>query len=532
MTQKVAAHKMLQRQKTKPEEFEHLVSSVLTPIKILGENQKLWQVDYKIYALKLFILVVIIALFNLLCSFNPSTAMAQNNERSDKVVRTIEQENQDLCQNSDSNDCELLQYKYCKMGDSAFPFYRATNYLFWNDFSKDERLQKFGNDKTKTWILGDLHVDNFGTFDNSQEDIVFNMNDFDESVIADYQYDVWRMAASIVLVARNPEMDIFSQNREKQEQIIDAFTESYLDTIASYHGNDKEIKTNFTLDSLGFNLNELLDQNRVKNNPKKARKKMLEKWTNEEGDKLANQKKIDEKKLAIIDLDSDLYQEIKKAISDYSKSLAKKFDDKPAHFKVKDIAQRLGAGLGSLGTSRYYVLIEGESTKPSDDRILDVKRQSKPTAYAFLGSAWQKEYDRHFSNDAQRQAIAYRALIKDADAYLGWIELSDSVYSIRERSPFKDSILTTNLNKEKAFTNMAKLWGKILATDHARADKDFDSELIPYSFDKQVDNLTDGHHKEFRALVRQIAFEYADRVQADYEAFEAALKPDKCPEVE
>ena len=67
MTQKVAAHKMLQRQKTNPEEFEHLVSSVLTPIKILGENQKLWQVDYKIYALKSFILVVIIALFNLLC---------------------------------------------------------------------------------------------------------------------------------------------------------------------------------------------------------------------------------------------------------------------------------------------------------------------------------------------------------------------------------------------------------------------------------------------------------------------------------
>ena len=90
MTQKVAAHKMLQRQKTNPEEFEHLVSSVLTPIKILGEDQKLWQVDYKIYALKSFILVFLIALFTLFCSFNPSTAMAQNNERSDKVVRTID----------------------------------------------------------------------------------------------------------------------------------------------------------------------------------------------------------------------------------------------------------------------------------------------------------------------------------------------------------------------------------------------------------------------------------------------------------
>ena len=453
------------------------------------------QIDYKIYALKSFLIIALVALCTMVWSFNPSTVKAQNSKHATEVVQTIEQQNQDLCQNSDSNDCELLQYKYCKMGDSAFPFYRATNYLFWNDFSKDERLQQFGNKKTKTWILGDLHVDNFGTFDNSEGDIVFNMNDFDESVIADYQYDVWRMAASMILVARNSGLETFSKDTEKQEKIIDAFSESYLDKIASYLGNDKEVKTDFTLDKLGFDFSDLLEKNRAKNKQKKARNKMLGKWTNEEGNKLANQDQIAKKKLAPID--SELYQEIETAILDYSK-------DK---FKVKDIAKRLRAGLGSLGTSRYYVLIEGKTDEASDDRILDVKRQSKPTAYDFLSSAWKNDYNNLFANDAERQAIAYKALINDADPYLGWIELSDGFYSIRERSPYKDGILAANLNQDQAFTNMAKLWGEILATDHARADKDYDSDLIAYSFEKQVDKLTDGHHKEFRALVREIAFE-------------------------
>ena len=523
------------------------------------------QVNYKIDALKSCMIAALIALFAIVWSFNPSTARAENSKRATEVIETIEQQNQNLCQNPNSNDC---QYKYCKMGDSAFPFYRATNYLFWNDFANDDRLQEFGNEKTKTWILGDLHVDNFGTFDNGNGDVVFNMNDFDESVIADYQYDIWRMAASIVLVARNPEMKNFFKNQTNQEKIIDAFTESYLDTIASYRGNNKEVVTNFTLDSFGFDLSELLDKKKVAEyineildedtSPKarekvfkKARKKrLLKKWTNyEEIEKNGNQEKIklfnQDGKLEEISEHSEHsvdFLEIQQAISDYAKLLAKKHNYKPYYFDVKDIAKRLKAGLGSLGTPRYYVLIEGKSKKLSDDRILDVKLQSKPTAYDFLGSEWQKEYDHLFGNDAERQAIAYKALINDPDPYLGWIELSDGFYSIRDRSPFKAGILTTNeenkedfllpLNSEKAFSNMAKLWGKILATAHARADKDYDPDLIPYSFEKQVDKLTDGHHKEFRDLVRQIAFEYADRLQADYEAFEAALKPDKCPEVE
>ncbi|NEQ80242.1 MAG: DUF2252 domain-containing protein, partial [Moorea sp. SIO2I5] len=52
--------------------------------------------------------------------------------------------------------------------------------------------------------------------------------------------------------------------------------------------------------------------------------------------------------------------------------------------------------------------------------------------------------------------------------------------------------------------------------------------LVPYSIDKQVDELTDGRHKEFRQLVREVALTYADQVKKDYGYFLEKLKPNSC----
>ena len=92
--------------------------------------------------------------------------------------------------------------KYNKMAQSAFRFYRGTNHLFWADFSGDERLQRFSSSQTRIWLQGDLHSENYGAYHNDSGDIIYSLNDFDDAVVADYQFDLWRMAVSIVLVAR------------------------------------------------------------------------------------------------------------------------------------------------------------------------------------------------------------------------------------------------------------------------------------------------------------------------------------------
>lgn len=466
-------------------------------------------------------MVVILITF---CLF-PMSALAKVNNseiRDQEVVTAIKEANKSL-------KTTIKYEKYCRLACAAFPFYRATNYLFWDDFSEDDRLSEFSSEKTNIWLSGDLHVDNFGSFNNDKDEVVFDINDFDESVIADYQYDVWRMAASIVLAMSNSHPTAL--NSEKKENITDViaqFSESYLDTLEQYKGNNKEQETYFTEDNTNGKIKELITYAAGR-----SRKKLLKKWTVKENEQRRFKTPEEREKLGIAS------PEEKEAITSqmvaYGKTLNGKIDYNKNYFEVKDIAPRLKAGLGSLGTPRYYILIEGESDSLKDDRILDIKRQSKPTPYQVFNAEEKAAYDQWFENDAQRHAIGYRALTKHTDDFLGWMYLSDKkgefsgYYSVREISPNKASLddledqdgNTFNLGnaQQSDLLDIAKLWGKILATDHARSDKDFQEKYIPYSFEKQVTKLTDGKHKEFAKLVKEVAFSYANQVETDYDSF-------------
>mmetsp|Transcript_7635 Transcript_7635/g.13805 ORF Transcript_7635/g.13805 Transcript_7635/m.13805 type:complete len:256 (-) Transcript_7635:204-971(-) len=248
---------------------------------------------------------------------------------------------------------------------------------------------------------------------------------------------------------------------------------------------------------------------------------MLEKWTEVED----GSSTFDQSLYKIGEATSQERDTITDAMESYGMSLSGSLQYSSSYFAVKDVAKRLYAGTGSYGTPRYYILIEGESDSNTDDRILDIKLQVDPTPHLF---APNPIYD-NFLHAADAHAEGYKALTANTDDHLGWMELSngppEGVYSVRERSPFKESFPTVKLDKNRSFISMAKTWGEIIATSHARADKDFKEGYVPFSFDKQVDVLTDGKHSQFRCFVRDVAKNYAAQVVEDYEAFKAAKLP-------
>lgn len=420
--------------------------------------------------------------------------------RDSWVVAEIEAWNAEL---SDGDRDE----KYCAMAESSLRFYRGSNHLFWYDHAGDARLAQFGSERTRIWLQADLHAQNYGSFDDDDGEVVYGLNDFDESIIADYQWDVWRMATSLVIMAQAS--GDFSESQ--QRDLIDAFSESYLDTMASYRGNDGETERRFDRHNTYGLLDDFLDE--VERTG--SREEMLDDWTSSASGERVFELALDELGPA----DAAVAAAIQDQMPSYVSRTAGDLSVTPGYFEVKDIARRLHAGTGSLGTPRYYVLIEGASGGDDDDRILDVKRQGPPTPFAFLSPAERAVTDAVTTNSAERAVIAYRALVAGADDHLGWMTLSDGTYSVRERSPFKGSFPIEALNTENRFENLAEQWGAILATAHARADKDARAEHIPYSLDREVDIMTDGSHSEFRALVRAVAFEYATQVALDYQAF-------------
>jgi uncharacterized protein (DUF2252 family) len=209
------------------------------------------------------------------------------------------------------------------------------------------------------------------------------------------------------------------------------------------------------------------------------------------------------------------------AMPGYGATLSGGLDFDSDYFRILDVARRLGAGTGSLGVTRYYLLVEGSSDDIDDDVILDVKQQVGPTPLSFLAGE-RPSYDSAFADHAHRHAVAMKALSVDTDDHLGWLRAMGTDFSVRERSPAKDDLDVSHLSAAK-LENVAADWGTALAAAHARSDRDFDPTFIDVSVDAAIDNLTEGEHAEVRALVRDVASSYADQVNADFIAFVQAL---------
>jgi uncharacterized protein (DUF2252 family) len=404
--------------------------------------------------------------------------------------------------------------KYTAMKASPFSFFRGTNHLYWKDLGASPDLLAYGGtSQTRAWIGGDMHVNNTGSFDDDQGALVFAINDFDEALIADYQLDVWRMATSLALIARE---NGFSSAAD-EASFLDAFTESYLDAMASYAGNSGETTKKFTSSNTYGLLDDFLADVAASN----SRVEMLDAWTT----KVSGVRRLNTSTNPDLAPVSPAEETDIKAHMNAYRSTLSGGALSATYFKVKSVAKRLHAGVGSLGAARYYVLIEGAGAGQDDDRILDIKAQGDPSALPHVAPAAVSQTNAASGgNNAYRTVLAYKALGYRVDDHLGWMTLADGkTYSVRERSPWKDTFDTAELTSTTRFTNLAEQWGAILATHHARADKDWDPGIIGQSIDSAVDALTDGDHEGFRALVRSVARGYADQVELDYESFCASF---------
>ena len=423
-------------------------------------------------------------------------------DRAARVVAAIEAWNQELSP-------EDRAAKYCKMAASPFGFFRGTDHLFWSDFAADPRLERYGDPSTRVWLQGDMHPQNFGTYLDDEGRLVYGLNDFDASLVADYQYDLWRMAVGTILSA---EIDA-GLDRDDAEDAVDSLVEAYLDAMDAFRGNRDE--HGFVLDANTGSapLRDLMDD--VADD--RTRSRMLEDWTVVDG----GLRGFDFTSEKVGPVDAAERAALTAAMPGYGATLSGGLDFDSDYFRILDVARRLGAGTGSLGVTRYYLLVEGSSDDIDDDVILDVKQQVGPTPLSFL-PAEQPSYESAFADHAHRHAVAMKALSLDTDDHLGWLRAMGIDFSVRERSPAKDDLDVSQLSAAE-LEDIAADWGAALAAAHARSDRDFDPAFIDVSVDAAIDNLTEGEHAEVRALVRDVASSYADQVNADFIAFVQAL---------
>jgi uncharacterized protein (DUF2252 family) len=118
---------------------------------------------------------------------------------------------------------QLLPIKYFRMSASPFAFFRGAVSIMAAD------LARLPHTNLKVQLCGDAHLQNLGSFASPDGKLIFDLNDFDETIRGPWEWDVKRMATSIILAGREAK-----QNRSTRRAAVETFVDSYCRSMAEF----------------------------------------------------------------------------------------------------------------------------------------------------------------------------------------------------------------------------------------------------------------------------------------------------------
>lgn len=418
-----------------------------------------------------------------------------------QIIETILNEFDEQCMQLNSNK---RQEKYKKMLESPFRFFRGSAYLFYYDMT-NLHLQFHTPEDTPTWIQGDLHMENFGAFQNERGEIVFDVNDFDEGYIGSYLFDVLRMSVSVALFC-----DELSLSEEEQRKRISNYLEAYYLQLRRF----KKLKDDPY--SLTF----------TAGNTKGPIKKMLKKLMKRQSNHLLmdityineENKRVFAWSDEICPVGEEERNKLETFIKDYYDSLDAENKRDLTFYTIKDIARKHGSGTASIGLDRYYILIEGgKEANGIDDLVLEVKEVRTPIPAYFL--PYQNAFWEKYEHQGERVVTTQKAMHHLEDPHLGYLTIDDRHFYVRERSPYKKKIKAKQLETLKDMDSTLEIMGKITAKIHARADVDFQSDLFSYHSEEEILKAIGEDFDTFCAQLVIISLAYKEQIKNDYEMF-------------
>jgi uncharacterized protein (DUF2252 family) len=441
---------------------------------------------------------VILSAAILLCG---SAAQAQTS-RTIWVITQIYDYNHPFAA-TDSTD---LATKMATMAADAFDFYRGTDHIFYQDMLTLPASHYTTAQTGFTWIGGDAHIGNFGAWRDSSGDNVFSVDDFDEGYLGQYVWDLRRLATSMVLAGRAngiADSDITTA--------INTMVGAYVSEMNTFMGSSAELS--FQLkngDTSGVVQTTISDSNGD------SRSNLLSKYTQVTNGVRSFQNIAN----TLVAVDSTTYNNIAASMSSYISSIASSKQYAASYYQVKDIHQKLGSGVGSLGKLRYYVLIEGPSSSTSDDVILELKQETT-SAVAEASSNGQTLLSADNSNDSARLALTNKAQTLNADVLVGYATINGLTFYFHEKSPYEEDFDYTQLTSAGKLNTAATYLGQALAAAHAISDQDYNSAIVQYSIDKQVTNAVTST-SGLKSEISSFAFSYVAQVNLDWQSFVSA----------
>jgi uncharacterized protein (DUF2252 family) len=313
------------------------------------------------------------------------------------VVRRIQAFNE-------GRDPERLRLKYVAMRSGAFAFLRGTCHLFY------ERLPRAGVFKSAplTWLCGDLHLENFGSYKGDNRLVYFDINDFDEAALGPASWDLVRMLTSLRVGAES-----LAIRPAEAARLCSLFVNEYASSLAGAKAYWVERDTAKGL------VRALLDGLRHR-----QRSSFLDSFTRVRGKR---RRLIVDGKKALPASEAQ-----RTMVTAFMDSFAKTQAD-PDFYEVLDVARRI-AGTGSLGLDRFVILVRGKGS-PDGNYLLDLKRAMASALIRRLKvpqPSWRTQAHRVVAAQLRLQAVSA--------AFLCPVVIGASAYVLRGLQAEEDRV--------------------------------------------------------------------------------------------
>jgi uncharacterized protein (DUF2252 family) len=381
---------------------------------------------------------------------------------------------------------QLLPIKYARMRLSPFAFFRGAVSIMAAD------LGRLANSGLHVQMCGDAHVQNLGSFAAPNGKFVFDLNDFDETIRGPWEWDVKRMATSIVLAGG--ECD---HNRAGCRDAAEIFVESYCRAIGEFS----------ELPILEVARRQIHREKHIQPVQDALRQ-------SERARPLDSLKKLtkrgDHGLPHFRDMRPDFWRirgqkakEVLGSLGGYRKNLAPERRHLFDLFHGIDVGFKV-VGTGSVGLRDYVVLFEGNGAH--DPMFLQIKQE--------VASAYSKFLPDAHEHQGRRAAEGQRAIQPISDLLVGWTTIGHHHYLVRQLNDHKGSVDLQKL-RGAGLRSLAVVAGELLARGHARSGDAM--EIRGYC----------GSGAKMAKVLREFACEYAEQTETDYGAFVAAIESGK-----
>ncbi len=382
------------------------------------------------------------------------------------------------------------------LASSAWAFFRGTSPLFYRDLG-ELPASAYATAGGDVWITGDAHPENTGADRGADNVEQYAITDTDDAWRGSWTWELRREAVALVLAGRAD-----GRGAAQITTDVNTLVSEYAQWIAKFHGNDDEAGWRLTASDTADLSKSLIDKAAGD-----SRSDLLAKWTTASG---STRTFKDDPELQAVP--AATRADIVSAVAAYRGTAAKPLSASEA--QVKDVRRRLGAGTGSLGRFRWYVLIEGDSSSTSDDRILELKQEVDPAPAQLAPGATSL-------SGGQRPAMALRWQVNESDPLAGWASVGSVPVLVKEKSPFAEDLSIGDMTTSAIWDDSVRDIGRLLAAAHSRADQDISGTGVGYSADAAIDGAitsVSGLQSETVAF----ATSYADQVGSDWQAYVAA----------